>query len=70
MNQVKDVYSDKKVCFFIASNEPIPLDMFQGLHCFSIDKANAATDLYALSLCDRLVADRQGVLVGRHGHVD
>ena len=55
MNQVKDLYPDKKVCFFIASNEPIPLDTFQGLHCFSIDKANAATDLYALSLCDRLV---------------
>ena len=55
MDQVKDVYSDKKVCFFIASNEQIPQEMFQGLHCSCIDNANAATDLYALSLCDRLV---------------
>ncbi|MDO4186067.1 MAG: hypothetical protein Q4D30_06250 [Bacteroidales bacterium] len=55
MKQVKQVYSDKKVCFFMASNEKIPMGLFNDLECFSIDNANAAHDLYALSLCDRLI---------------
>ncbi len=55
MHQVEQVYSDKKVCFYIASNEKIPTDSFDGFSCISINGANAATDLYALSLCDRLI---------------
>lgn len=55
MRQVEQVYSDKKVCFFMASNEKIPMGLFNEFECFSIDGANAAHDLYALSLCDRLI---------------
>lgn len=55
MEQVRKVYADKKKCFFMASNERIPMDIFKDFSCISIDNANAATDLYALSLCDRLI---------------
>ena len=55
MDQEKMVYPDKKVCFFIASNEQVPLELFKELHCFNVENANAATVLYALSLCDRLM---------------
>ena len=33
----------------------MPLELFKELHCFNVENANAATDLYALSLCDRLM---------------
>ena len=55
MNQLKQLYPEKSVCFYIASDEQVPFDSFEDLPCIRIEKANAATDLYALSLCDRLV---------------
>lgn len=55
MEQVKHVHTEKKVCFYLASNEKIPKELFKDFCCISIDGANAATDLYALSLCDRLL---------------
>lgn len=55
MQQISVLFADKKLCFFLASNEKIPAEFFRRFKCISIDGANAATDLYALSLCDRLV---------------
>ncbi len=54
MNQVRAIHEDKKVCFYLASNEKIPMELFKDFTCFTIKDANAATDLYALSLCDRI----------------
>lgn len=55
MEQIKCIFPDKKICFFIASNESIPFEIINKYPCIYIDGANAATDLYALSLCDRLI---------------
>lgn len=55
MEQIQLLYADKKVCFYIASNEKVPMEKFKNFSCINIDKANAATDLYALSLCDRII---------------
>ena len=55
MSQVKQLYPEKRICFYIASDEQVLWDPFKDLPCIHIEKANAATDLYALSLCDRLV---------------
>lgn len=55
MNQIRIIHKDKKVCFYLASNEKIPMELFKDFTCLNIKDANAATDLYALSLCDRLI---------------
>lgn len=55
MKQIESLYKDKKVCFYLASNERIPKKMFKDFHHINFEDANAATDLYALSLCNRLI---------------
>lgn len=56
MLEMEEVYKKQKnVCFFIASNERVPLDVFKGLNVFYIPENSTAADLYALSKCDRLI---------------
>lgn len=55
MEQIKDTYKDRRICFFLASNEKVPPIITERFKCINIPGANAATDLYALTLCDRLV---------------
>lgn len=57
MLNVKELYKDRKVSFFISSNENFSLDIFNGCHCcrFGQEPSGAILDLYTLSLCDRII---------------
>lgn len=49
------MYRDKKVCFFLSTNEKIDRDVFAGLEICEHSNTTAIHDLYMLSLCDRIV---------------
>ena len=57
MIRIQALYKDKKVAFFISSNEDFPLDIFSGCTCqrFGKEPSGAILDLYTLSLCDRII---------------
>ena len=57
MLRVKELYHDRKVSFFVSSNEDFSLDLFEGCHCqrFGKEPSGAILDLYTLSLCDRII---------------
>ena len=57
MLRIKDLYKNKKVSFFISSNEDFSLDLFSDCDCSRFEKepSGAILDLYTLSLCDRLI---------------
>lgn len=56
MSQVKSLYSDKKVCFFISTNEKYDKSAFEGFTLCDLKKNTSAIhDLYALSQCDRII---------------
>ena len=55
--RIQQLYKDKKIAFFISSNEDFPLDIFKGCDCRRFDKepSGAILDLYTLSICDRII---------------
>lgn len=55
MKQVETLFSDKKVCFFISSNEKINTEKYKGLNLLFLQQATATEDLYALSICDYII---------------
>lgn len=57
MLRVQQLYADRRVAFFISSNEDFPIDIFEGCRCqrFGREPSGAVLDLYTLSLCDRLI---------------
>lgn len=55
MKKLLAVHHDKKVCFFISTNEKIDRSAFKGLDVCPMQYTTAAHDLYALSHCDRIV---------------
>jgi len=57
MLRLQHLYSDKKVVFFISSNEILSDSQFEGCQCFYYRKGetSAILDLYSLSLCDRII---------------
>ena len=57
MLQIQNLYQNKKVAFFISSNEPFSTDFFDGCHCYRFGKEPSGDilDLYTLSLCDRIL---------------
>lgn len=57
MLRVKALYADRRVAFFISSNEGFPLTRFEGCDCrrFGQEPSGAILDLYTLSLCDRII---------------
>ena len=57
MLQVKTLNKDKRVSFFISSNEDFSLDLFRECKCYRFEKepSGAILDLYTLSLCDRII---------------
>jgi len=54
MLQVQDLYHDRKIVFFISSNENFDVNEFEGCECYRFGKepSGAILDLYTLSLCD------------------
>lgn len=57
MLHILQLYPDKKVSFFISSNENFSLDVFDSCHClrFGREPSGAILDLYTLSLCDQII---------------
>lgn len=55
MDKFISLLPQKKIKFFICSNEPIQRDVFAGLEYFIIDNATASQDIYALSRCDYII---------------
>ena len=57
MLRVQECYKDKRMSFFISSNEEFSLNIFEGCHCqrFGKEPSGAILDLYTLSLCDRII---------------
>lgn len=57
MIRIKELYKDKRVSFFISSNEVFSLDIFEDCDCMRFDKepSGAILDLYTLSLCGRII---------------
>ena len=57
MLQIKALYSNKRVAFFISSNEQFSIDIFKGCRCYRFSKQPSGDilDLYTLSLCDRIL---------------
>lgn len=56
MLKCKELYADKKCGFFISSDEHIDTTLFTNCNCFFIPQSSAIKDLYALSICDRIIA--------------
>ena len=57
MLRVQQLYANRRVSFFISSNEDFSLDIFEGSNChrFGKEASGAILDLYTLSLCDRII---------------
>ena len=57
MLRIKDLYKDRRVSFFISSNEDFSLDLFTDCECrrFGKEPSGAILDLYTLSVCDRII---------------
>ena len=55
LKQLENLHKDKKVAFFISSNEEINRSYFEGSYCFFYESPSAVEDLYTLSLCDKII---------------
>jgi hypothetical protein len=57
MLKIQQLYADKRVAFFISSNETFSTKVFTGCLCYRFDKEPSGDilDLHTLSLCDRIV---------------
>ena len=57
MLRVQQLYSGRRVAFFISSNEDFSPEQFEGCLCrrFGKEPSGAILDLYTLSLCDNIM---------------
>lgn len=55
MQQLKNLFPEKNISFFIASNEPFDQAYFASVNCFQIAGALPTDDLCGLSLCDYIL---------------
>ncbi len=57
MLQIQTLHPDKKVAFFISSNESFSIDIFERCQCYRYDKEPSGDilDLHTLSLCDYIL---------------
>jgi len=57
MLRIQNTYKNKRIGFFISSNEEFSIDMFEGCQCarFNQESSGAVLDLYTLSICDRII---------------
>lgn len=57
MLRIQALYNDRRVAFFISSNESFDVSIFKGCHCYRFGKEPSGDilDLYTLSLCDRIL---------------
>ena len=57
MLKIKNMYKNKRVAFFISSNESFSTNIFKDCNCYryGIEPSGDILDLYTLSICDRIV---------------
>lgn len=57
MLRIKEAHKDKRVAFFISSNEKFSTDIFKDCRCarFGKEPSGAILDLYTLSICDLII---------------
>lgn len=57
MLRIQKLYKDRRISFFISSNEDFSLDIFTGCECrrFGKEPSGAILDLYTLSVCNRII---------------
>ena len=57
MLRIQALYNDRRVAFFISSNESFDVSIFKGCRCYRFGKEPSGDilDLYTLSLCDRIL---------------
>lgn len=57
MKRIKDLYNNKRVAFFISSNESFDVNVFNDCKCYRFDKEPSGDilDLHTLSLCDYII---------------
>lgn len=57
MLRIQELYHDKRIAFFISSNESFSVDVFSNCLCYRFGKEPSGDilDLYTLSLCDRIL---------------
>lgn len=57
MLRIKESHKDKRVAFFISSNEDFSTDIFKDCTCmrFGKEPSGAILDLYTLSICDLII---------------
>lgn len=57
MLQIQELFPDKRVAFFISSNESFSTDVFSQCQCYRFGKEPSGDilDLHTLSLCDRIM---------------
>ena len=57
MLRIHALYNDRRVAFFISSNESFDVSIFKGCRCYRFGKEPSGDilDLYTLSLCDRIL---------------
>ena len=57
MLRIQECYKDKRVSFFISSNEDFAPTLFSGCNCqrFGKEPSGAILDLYTLSICDQII---------------
>jgi hypothetical protein len=57
MLRIQKLYKDRRISFFISSNEDFSLDIFTSCECrrFGKEPSGAILDLYTLSVCDRII---------------
>lgn len=55
MKKFRELFKDKSVAFFIASNDNVDFSVFNSCNYFTIKQSNSVKDLYALSKCDYLI---------------
>lgn len=57
MLRIKETHKDRRVAFFISSNENFSTNIFKDCTCMRFDKepSGAILDLYTLSICDLII---------------
>lgn len=57
MKKIQNLYHDKRVAFFISSNEIFELNQFDDCKCYRFfhEPSGDILDLHTLSLCDRII---------------
>lgn len=55
MKQIVEIYKEKNVYFYLSSNESLPMDLYGQFNICKKTMESASYDLYALSLCDRII---------------